>query len=175
VETRSKNEGLEVYWPLPADEEPEQWRGLLGFVARRLQDAGEQTGLASSASVQLVRGELGHFYTLAMPLAPAQPFEKAEPLLRAVLEDVRKLDEKELAAAANSQELWSHTGERGLTYQLRQLAQRQCSPLACVTPEAKLAASTLSQLQRFDLAQALIVERIHAPNAPWEGDVEVVQ
>lgn len=175
VETRSTNESLEVYWPIPAGEEPEQWRGLLGFVAQRLQDAGEQTGLASSASVNLQRGELGHIYSLAMPLAPAQPFEKAEPLLRTVLEDVRKLDEEELVAAAQSLRLWSRTGERGLSYQLRQLAQRQCSQLACIGAEAKLAAGTLAQLQRFDLAQALIVERVHAPNAPWEGDVEVVQ
>ncbi len=175
VETRSKNERLEVYWPIPAGEEPEQWRGLLGLIAQRLQEAGEQTGLASGASVNLVRGELGHIYSLGMPLAPAQPIEKAEPLLRAVLEDVRKLDQRELLAAAGSLKLSSLTGERGLTYHLRQLAQRQCSPLACVSAEAKLAASTLAQLQRFDLAQALIVERIHAPNASWEGDVEVVQ
>jgi predicted Zn-dependent peptidase len=175
VETASKNESLNVYWPIPATEEPEQWRGLLDFVAQRLRAAGEETGLASNARVELVRGELGHYYSLTMPLAPAQPFEKAEPLLKSVLEDVRKLDKKELEAAAQSMDLWSRTGERGLLYQMRQLAQRQCSALACIKSEAKLAASTLGQLQRFDLSQALIVEYINAPNAPLEGDVEVVQ
>jgi hypothetical protein len=175
VETSSQNERLTVYWPIPAGEEPEQWRGLLGFVAARLRDAGEQTGLTSGANVELVRGELGHFYTLSLPLAPAQPFEKAEPLLESVLQDVRKLDQQELTAAAQSMDLWSRTGERGILHQVRLLAQRQCSPLACVRAETKLAASTLSQLQRFDLRQALVVEHIHAPNAPIEGDVEVVQ
>lgn len=175
VSTTHKNESLNVYWPIAASEEPEQWRGLLRFVAQRLRQAGQQTGLAAEASVDIVRGELGHFYELSLPLAPAQPIEKAEPLLVSVLDDVRHLAPPEQEAAARSIDLWARTGIRSLEEQSRQLAQRQCAPLACGRPQPQLVSSALAQLQRFDLSRALIVERVYAPNAPIEGDVEVVQ
>jgi hypothetical protein len=35
--------------------------------------------------------------------------------------------------------------------------------------------SALAQLRRFELKRALIVEWVHAPNAPPEGEVEVVR
>lgn len=175
VSTTHKNQSLSVYWPIAASEEPEQWRGLLRFVAQRLRQAGQQTGLAAEASVDVVRGELGHFYELSLPLAPAQPIEKAEPLLVSVLEEVRHLAGSEQEAAARSIDLWTRTGIRSLEEQTRQLAQRSCTPLACGRPEPQPVTRALAQLQRFELSRALIVERVYAPNAPVEGDVEVVQ
>lgn len=175
VSTAHENESLNVYWPIAASEEPEQWRGLLRFVAQRLREAGQQTGLAADVDLDVVRGELGHYYELRLPLAPAQPFERAEPLLARVLDDVRHLAAQEQEAAARSIDVWTRTGIRSLEEQTRQLAQRQCAPLGCRQPQAQLLSSALAQLRRFELKRALIVEWVHAPNAPPEGEVEVVR
>jgi hypothetical protein len=175
VSSRDENESLTAYYPLAATEEPERWRGLLFYIEQRLRIASEEAGISAAVKLDVARGELGHYYVLTLPLAPAQPLEKAEPLLATVLEKARHLSGQELQAAARSIDVWTRTGNRSLEEQTLQLAERQCVPLVCPRPAPRLASSVLAELERFALTRALMVERIHDPNAPDEGDVEVVQ
>jgi hypothetical protein len=174
VETRSRNERLEVYWPMAADEEPELWRGVFSLLARQVGDAARETGLAAGVNINLVRGELGHYWVLSMDLVPGEPFDKAEPLVQSLLDDVRRVSRPELDAESQAMELDSRSGETALLGRAQSLALRECTVSRCVEPTEQLSPETMGQSDRFLLQKALVVERRFAIGTSLDGDVEVL-
>jgi secreted Zn-dependent insulinase-like peptidase len=174
LRSQLRNERLELYWPMRADEDPERWRGLLRLLDSTLGDAVRQTGLGSDVDARLVRLELASFWTLAIDIVPGQPFANAEPLVRRTLEALRTRppDLAELASQNEAALLRQAIDDTRLLARARALARRTCRPSACASATSALSPASLGLAWRFDPDRALIVERRFDPSAPDAGEIE---
>jgi insulinase (Peptidase family M16)/peptidase M16-like protein len=175
VTTLSRIEQLEFYWPVPSDEEPERWRGILTVLAREVGDSVRQLGLGRGVDIRLQRGELGNFWLLSVSMVPGQPFENAEPLVRQLFAEVRGSvpGAPQLGAEQQALELQTALADRDLISRAQNLAERECKPSRCVEPSQRLTQEAFTKLDRFDLKNALVVERRYSRAASLDGDVEV--
>lgn len=174
LRSQLRNERLELYWPVLADEDPERWRGLLRLLHSTLGDAVRQTGLGSNVDARLVRLELGSFWMLVIDVVPGQPLAKAEPLVRQTLEALRTRppDLAELTSQDEAAVLRRAVDDTRLLARARALARRTCRASACNEADAALSPAALSHVWRFDPDRALIVERRFDPSAPDDGEIE---
>ena len=174
LRSQLRNERLELYWPVRADEDPERWGSLLRLLDSTLGDAVRQTGLGSNVDARLVRLELASFWMLAIDIVPGQPLAAAEPLVRQTLEALRTRppEPAELASQSEAALLRRAIDDTRLLARARALARRTCRASACSDPDAVPWADALSRAWRFDPDRALVVERRFDPSAPDDGDIE---
>ncbi|HWO08403.1 MAG TPA: insulinase family protein [Polyangiaceae bacterium] len=175
--TRSRNERLELIWPVVAGENTEQLRGAFNTLSGELSQALRQTGLSHSVNAELVEHELGSFWDLRIEVAPGQPFDKVEPLVARVLQSTQAQVENEQGLLAKRQafELSDRLAREGLLERALGLARRTCSEQSCVDPSKPGALAGAQQAGRFSLGVALVVERRYSIGASAEGDLEVVR
>jgi zinc protease len=176
IKTPFKNERLEFVWALPATEEPERWRPLLDQLAGDVREVARQAGLARDVNLELQRGELGHLWGLELDIVPGKEFEKVEPLVRSVFADLLASvpNERDRGIQRQAVETSERLREGGLLARAQELALRQCQPLQCTADPAHPAPSSLAELSRFDLKDALVVEQRYRRGASADGDVEVL-
>jgi len=174
LRSQLRNERLELYWPVLAQEDPDRWRGLLRLLDSALGDAARQAGLASNVDARLVRLELGSFWMLAIDIVPGQPLSRAEPLVRQTLQTLRTRppDPAELASQSEAVLLRQAVDDARLLARARALARRTCRASACSDAEPALSPASLGRVWRFDPERALIVERRFDPSAPDDGEIE---
>jgi zinc protease len=172
----SKNERLELYWPVHAEEEAESVRGVFDLLHGELSAALRQTGLAHQVSAELVNQELNSFWAIGIDVAPGQPFDKIEPLVKQVVVNLRGefAGEKDLAAQRQALELSDLASQTQLLDRARYLARRECQAAACLDAAKLLTPTAVNQLDRFAPEQALVVERRYSAGASPDGDLEVL-
>jgi secreted Zn-dependent insulinase-like peptidase len=175
--TRYRNERLELFWPVAPDEQPETLRGLFNAMHGELTEAMRQTGLSHQVTAELVALELGSFWVIQIEVAPGQPFEKIEPLVARVLAaaPANFASEHDLVAKRQALELSDQLERDRLLGRALELAQRECTPTPCIDRAKYFTASALGRMDRFSLADALIVERRFSRAASEDGDLEVVK
>jgi predicted Zn-dependent peptidase len=176
LKSLSKNERLELYWPVHAEEEAEAVRGVFDLLHGELSAAMRQTGLSHQVNAELVGHELNGFWVISIDVAPGQPFEKIEPLVKRLIAGLRGTfaDDKDLAAQRQALELSDLASQTQLLDRARYLARRECQSAACLDAAKLLTPSAVNQLDRFAPEQALVVERRYSPGASPDGDVEVL-
>jgi Peptidase M16 inactive domain/Insulinase (Peptidase family M16) len=174
--TRSKNERLELIWPVAPGENTDVQRGAFSTLSGELTQALRQTGLSHRVNAELVDLELGAFWDLRIEVAPGQPFDKVEPLVARVLQTTQAQVESAQDQLAKSQafELSDQLARERLLARARGLARRACADSSCIDPSKPGAVSGTKQLERFALAKAMVVERRYSIGASDEGDLEVV-
>ncbi len=173
--SRSRNERLELFWPVLAGEEPERARGSFNMLASEVRDAAAQNGLSHRVSGELSQRELASFWRISIDIAPGQSLEKVEGLFKAVIEELRRSSSSAQSLNADRQalELATRLEETRAMSRALRLVRRECVPSSCVDP-ALLDASTLSQLDRFAPDKALVVERRYSRGASADGEIQAV-
>ena len=175
--TRGKNERLELIWPVAPEEDTELLRGAFSTLHGELSQAMRQTGLSHQVNAELVGLELGAFWDLRIEVAPGEPFEKVEPLVARVLQatQAEHASDQDRLAKRQALELSDQLMRERLLARARELARRACTKRSCLDPSKRDAASGGKSLERFALANALIVERRYSIGASEDGDLEVMQ
>lgn len=171
-----RNERLELLWPVAPGEDTEQLRGVFSILAGSIGDVALQSGLSRQVVSGLVERELGSYWALRVEIVPGQPFEKVEPLVQQVLNEVRNSfpDNQFLTAHAQNLALRERLEANRLLSRAIELVRRECKASPCVPPERRLEPSAFNRLDRFDPRKALIVERRFSQGASPEGDIEVL-
>jgi hypothetical protein len=174
LRSRSKNELVELYWPVLPEEQPERWRGLFRLLENELEDAMRQAGLARAVQGDLVQRELGSLWVLAIDPVPGRALGDVVPFVQRTVSDLARSRSIEplLAAQREALELWQALDEVRLLARARNLARRECAPAACVDAARQLAPSALEQLDRFDPSRALIVEHRYNASASNDGHIQ---
>jgi predicted Zn-dependent peptidase len=174
LRSRSKNELVELYWPVLAEEQPERWRGLFRLLESELENAVRQAGLARAVQGDLVQRELGSFWVLAIDPVPGRPLDDVVPLVQRTVSALAHSPSGEplLAAQRQALELWQALDEVRLLARARNLARRECTPAVCLDAARQLAPSALEQIGRFDPSRALIVEHRYKRGAADEGHIQ---
>jgi len=174
LRSQLRNERLELYWPVLAEEDPDRWRGLVRLLDSTLGDAVRRSGLGSNVDARLVRLELASFWMLTIDIVPGQELAQAEPLVRQTLQALRTRppDPAELASQSEAAVLRQAVDDTRLLARARALARRTCRVPVCSDADATLSPAALGQVWRFDPDRALIVERRFDPSAPDDGELE---
>lgn len=170
--SRSRNERLELFWPLLPGEDPEHWRAVFRLLESELGRALRQAGLGRGARAVLARQELGSFWRLAIDVAPGAPIDHIVPLLEQSLASLRSSFDDPTARAAQREaiELWQAL-DVSLLGRARNLARRACSPSSCSDAKPALLPWAQNPLDRFDPGRALVVERRFRADAPDAGEL----
>jgi hypothetical protein len=171
LRSRSKNELLELYWPVLAEEQPERWRALFRLLESEIETAARQAGVARAVQGDLVLRELGSFWVLAIDPVPGRALDDVLPLVQRTVSALAHSPSADslLSAQRQALELWQALDEVRLLARARNLARRECRPAACVDAAEQLAPWALEQIDRFDPSRALVVEHRHSPGASDEG------
>jgi predicted Zn-dependent peptidase len=175
-QTRQKTELLELLWPVAPAEKAQELGMRFSSLRGQLGEAMEQTGLSHRVREDRVELELGGYWALSVSVAPGQPFEKVEALVRKVLQDhARSTGEDDVVPKRQRLELSEDLVRAGLLRRAQALARRECTASACVDLTRHLTTTDPIASQRFAIEGALIVERRHSVGASEDGDLEVMR
>jgi hypothetical protein len=176
LRSRSKNERLELYWPLAPDEDPNDLQGVFNLLRGELSEAARQSGLSHLVSGGLVQRELASFWYLAIDVAPGAPLDRIEPLLSLVIDRTRFAfaDDSELGPQREALELAARAAQTRFLARARGLARPVCTRAAGLDMAPGLTRAAVTRMDRFAVHKALIVERRFARGAALDGALEVV-
>lgn len=174
--TRLKNERLELLWPLAPGEKVQGQSMRFSSLRGQLGEALEQTGLSHHSREDVAELELGGYWALSVDVAPGQPFEKVEALVKKVIQDHASwTGEDDVLPKRQRLELSEDLVRTGLLRRAQALARRECTPSTCVDMNQFLITTDPTVAQRFAFDAALVVEKRHSIGASEDGDLEVVR
>ncbi len=175
VSRRGREQAVLFLWHPPAGEDAQRYAGVLDAFRGRVADAARSAKLAGDARLARESTEFGDFWQLSVELLPAQPFERVEPLVKTIFEELKRTPLDPSEQNAQRQALVLHEAERRM-YLARalDLSRRECRPSRCLAAEELISPETMAGLEHFDPARALRVEIRHSVSASIDGDVERV-
>jgi zinc protease len=174
LRSRSREERLELYWPVTPERDPEKRIGVFRLLLGSLRDAARQAGLAREVHGQLVRRELASFWQLSVDVLPGQSLDHVLPLLEDSASTLRSSFSETVERDTQSQslELWRAVDGVRLLVRALNLAQPECRPSECVDGAPQISLSAAAQLDGFDPRKALIIERRFSSKAAENGEIE---
>jgi insulinase (Peptidase family M16)/peptidase M16-like protein len=172
VSTLSLNERIEFSWPVPAGQDPEQLRPVIGLLTSQVAERAREQDVSHRVSNDLTRLELANVYVLRIDLMPGVDFEKAEPL---VWEAQAQLGQTTYGANTRrvlerASDLVQRLNEPSLMDRALKLTRRACVQTVCGAPSE----ITPEQVAVFDKSKAVVLETRYGRNAPTDGSLEVL-
>jgi zinc protease len=170
--TRSRNESLQITWPLPPGVDPETLRPALNVIADRVADRARELDLSHRVGVQPLRLELAKLFTLAIDVMPGQDLARIEPLVWEAQAELAAAVQSDVSrkGTRRSSELLERLNQPALIERALKLTARECAALQCAPPSGEI---TSEQLAVFGKANALVFEARYGRNAPPDGSLEV--
>ena len=174
LRSRYRNESIDFYFPVGPEEDPQLLAPVFDNLRSEIAEVARQTGLAHEVYGELVSRELGSYWMISIGVAPGQPFEKVEPLVSKIEQNLRAsfADKSDLVARGQALELSERLAQPRLMARALNLARRECVPSVCVDASKLLTPSLSNQVDRFALSKALIVERRYSVGASEDGSLE---